>query len=150
MAGPIPARVGADVKVAEGGSARIAHALVGELASLGGRIEADRWVETLDSLPRARAVFLYVTPESWPPSPVTGSRPGTAGRWQVSRTVPASARPIGRCPGQCPGRPQPPGRHALPFHASQVSGREHSNETALSMELEEDTALLEHHTVVAQ
>jgi phytoene dehydrogenase-like protein len=49
----------------EGGSARITDALVGELASLGGRLETGRWVQTLDSLPRARAVLLDVTPRQF-------------------------------------------------------------------------------------
>jgi phytoene dehydrogenase-like protein len=48
--------------VVEGGSARIVDALVGELSSLGGRVETGRWVATLDSLPPARAVLLDVTP----------------------------------------------------------------------------------------
>jgi phytoene dehydrogenase-like protein len=49
----------------EGGSARIIDALVGELASLGGRVETGRWVRTLDDLPRARAVLLDVTPRQF-------------------------------------------------------------------------------------
>jgi phytoene dehydrogenase-like protein len=49
----------------EGGSARIIGALAGELASLGGRLETGRWVQTLDSLPRARAVLLDVTPRQF-------------------------------------------------------------------------------------
>ncbi len=51
--------------VAEGGSARIIDALVDELMSLGGRVETGRWVQTLDSLPRARAVLLDVTPRQF-------------------------------------------------------------------------------------
>jgi phytoene dehydrogenase-like protein len=49
----------------EGGSARIVDALVGELTSLGGRVETGRWVQTLDDLPRARAVLLDVTPRQF-------------------------------------------------------------------------------------
>jgi phytoene dehydrogenase-like protein len=48
--------------VVEGGSARIADALVAELTSLGGRLETGRWVQSLDSLPPARTVLLDVTP----------------------------------------------------------------------------------------
>jgi phytoene dehydrogenase-like protein len=48
--------------VVEGGSARIVDALMGELTSLGGQVETGRWVQTLDSLPPARAVLLDVTP----------------------------------------------------------------------------------------
>jgi phytoene dehydrogenase-like protein len=51
--------------VVEGGSARIIDALVDELTSLGGRVETGRWVETLDSLPQARAVLLDVTPRQF-------------------------------------------------------------------------------------
>jgi phytoene dehydrogenase-like protein len=49
----------------EGGSARIVDALVAELTSLGGRVETGRWVQTLDSLPPARAVLLDVTPRQF-------------------------------------------------------------------------------------
>jgi phytoene dehydrogenase-like protein len=49
----------------EGGSARIIDALADELASLGGRVETGRWVQTLDDLPRARAVLLDVTPRQF-------------------------------------------------------------------------------------
>jgi phytoene dehydrogenase-like protein len=49
----------------EGGSARIIGALADELASLGGRVETGRWVQTLDDLPRARAVLLDVTPRQF-------------------------------------------------------------------------------------
>ena len=48
--------------VVEGGSARLTDALVDELTSLGGQVETGRWVQSLDSLPRARAVVLDVTP----------------------------------------------------------------------------------------
>jgi phytoene dehydrogenase-like protein len=48
--------------VVEGGSARITGALIGELTSLGGRVETGHWVQTLDSLPPSRAVLLDVTP----------------------------------------------------------------------------------------
>ena len=48
--------------VVEGGSARLAAALVTELTSLGGTLETGRWVRSLDSLPPARAILLDVTP----------------------------------------------------------------------------------------
>jgi phytoene dehydrogenase-like protein len=51
--------------VVEGGSARLTDALVGELTSLGGRVETGRWVQDLDSLPPARAVLLDVTPRQF-------------------------------------------------------------------------------------
>jgi phytoene dehydrogenase-like protein len=49
----------------EGGSGRIIDALVDELTALGGRVEPGRWVQTLDSLPPARAVLLDVTPRQF-------------------------------------------------------------------------------------
>ncbi len=48
--------------VVEGGSARLADALVAEVASLGGEVEVGRWVTSLGELPRAKAVLLDVTP----------------------------------------------------------------------------------------
>lgn len=48
--------------LAEGGSQRIADALVAVLQSLGGRVECDRRIESLAELPRADAVLLDVTP----------------------------------------------------------------------------------------
>jgi phytoene dehydrogenase-like protein len=48
--------------VVEGGSAGIIDALAAEFTSLGGRFETGRWVDSLDSLPPARAVLLDVTP----------------------------------------------------------------------------------------
>ncbi len=51
--------------VVEGGSARITDALAAELTALGGEVETGRWVETLGSLPPARAVLLDVTPRQF-------------------------------------------------------------------------------------
>jgi phytoene dehydrogenase-like protein len=51
--------------VVEGGSGGIIEALAAELTSLGGRIETGRWVQSLDSLPRARGVLLDVTPRQF-------------------------------------------------------------------------------------
>lgn len=48
--------------VVEGGSARIVDALVAELESLGGQVIAGRWVDSLDTLPSAKATLLDVTP----------------------------------------------------------------------------------------
>jgi phytoene dehydrogenase-like protein len=48
--------------VVEGGSGRLADALVAELTALGGTLETGRWVTSLDSLPSARAILLDVTP----------------------------------------------------------------------------------------
>ena len=83
--------------VVEGGSARIIDALVAELTSLGGRVETGRWVESLDSLPPARAVLLDVTPRQFArPRRRPAPGPGTAGRWSGSGTGPGSARSTGR------------------------------------------------------
>ncbi|MFY9891552.1 MAG: NAD(P)/FAD-dependent oxidoreductase [Streptosporangiaceae bacterium] len=49
----------------EGGSARIVDALIAELSALGGRVETGRWVQSLESLPAARAVVLDVTPRQF-------------------------------------------------------------------------------------
>jgi phytoene dehydrogenase-like protein len=48
--------------LARGGSQTIANALSSYLTSLGGEIETDRRVATLDELPEARAVLLDLTP----------------------------------------------------------------------------------------
>jgi phytoene dehydrogenase-like protein len=48
--------------VARGGSQRLADALASHLRSLGGEIETERWVESLDQLPGAGATLLAVTP----------------------------------------------------------------------------------------
>ena len=48
--------------VVEGGSGRLAGALVAELAALGGEVETGRWVSSLGELPPARAVLLDLTP----------------------------------------------------------------------------------------
>jgi phytoene dehydrogenase-like protein len=48
--------------VARGGSQRLADALASYLRSLGGEIETERWVESLDHLPGAGATLLDVTP----------------------------------------------------------------------------------------
>jgi phytoene dehydrogenase-like protein len=51
-----------DWPVAEGGSAAIARALAGLLASLGGRVETARWVRSLADLPPARAYLFDTSP----------------------------------------------------------------------------------------
>jgi phytoene dehydrogenase-like protein len=51
-----------DWPVAEGGSASIARAMAGLLASLGGRVETGRWVRTLADLPPARAYLFDTSP----------------------------------------------------------------------------------------
>ncbi len=48
--------------VVEGGSRRIADAMLSELESLGGRVLTGRWVHRLDDLPACRVVLLDVTP----------------------------------------------------------------------------------------
>jgi phytoene dehydrogenase-like protein len=69
--------------VAEGGSAAITGALVAELTSLGGQVETGRWVRSLDSLPRARAVLLDVTPRQL--ISLAGDRLGAAHRGALQR-----------------------------------------------------------------
>jgi phytoene dehydrogenase-like protein len=69
--------------VAEGGSAAITDALVAELTSLGGQVETGRWVQSLDSLPRARAVLLDVTPRQL--LQLAGDRLGAAHRGALRR-----------------------------------------------------------------
>jgi len=48
--------------VVQGGSARIADALIGELSAAGGTIHTGRWIGDLDELPRSRITLLDVTP----------------------------------------------------------------------------------------
>ncbi|HEX7609695.1 MAG TPA: NAD(P)/FAD-dependent oxidoreductase [Solirubrobacteraceae bacterium] len=48
--------------VVEGGSARIADALIAELRALGGELHTGRWIGELGELPRARLTILDVTP----------------------------------------------------------------------------------------
>jgi phytoene dehydrogenase-like protein len=48
--------------VAEGGSARIAGALVDDLEALGGQVVTGRWIRSLRDLPAVRAVLLDVSP----------------------------------------------------------------------------------------
>lgn len=69
--------------VAEGGSAAITDALVAELTSLGGQVETGRWVQSLDSLPQARAVLLDVTPRQL--IGLAGGRLGAAHRVALQR-----------------------------------------------------------------
>jgi phytoene dehydrogenase-like protein len=91
----------------EGGSARLIDALIAELTSLGGQVETGRWVQSLDSLPPARAVLLDVTPRQLA-AIAGGSLPGRQGRalarfrygpgvckvdWALSGPVPWAAAP---------------------------------------------------------
>src|SRR5262249_42121043 len=93
--------------VVEGASARLIAALVAELASLGGQVETGRWVRSLDSLPRARAILLDVTPRQLA-AMAGGPLPGWQGRalarfrygpgvckvdWALSGPVPWEAAP---------------------------------------------------------
>jgi phytoene dehydrogenase-like protein len=48
--------------VVEGGSQRLAGAMVAELTSLGGTVSTGIWVDRLEDLPRARVYLLDVTP----------------------------------------------------------------------------------------
>ncbi len=48
--------------VAEGGSRRVADAMIEAIVASGGQVETGRWVRCLDELPPARAVLLDVTP----------------------------------------------------------------------------------------
>jgi phytoene dehydrogenase-like protein len=51
--------------VVAGGSEHIVGALRAELESLGGRVTTDRWVQSLDELPAAKAVLLDVSPRQF-------------------------------------------------------------------------------------
>jgi phytoene dehydrogenase-like protein len=48
--------------VVEGGSGRIADAMIEAIVAAGGQVETGRWVRSLDELPAAQAVLLDVTP----------------------------------------------------------------------------------------
>jgi phytoene dehydrogenase-like protein len=50
--------------VVEGGSARIADAMIEAIVAAGGEVETGRWVRSLAELPAARAVLLDVTPRA--------------------------------------------------------------------------------------
>ncbi len=77
--------------VAEGGSGRLAGALVEELRALGGEVRTRRTVGSLDELPRARAVLLDVSPHQ-------------LAAWAEGRASPAYTRALRRFgygPGVC-------------------------------------------------
>jgi len=51
--------------VVEGGSGRLAEALVADLAALGGQVVTGRWVSRLEDLPPARVTLLDITPRQF-------------------------------------------------------------------------------------
>jgi phytoene dehydrogenase-like protein len=51
--------------VAEGGSGRIAEAMIDAIVAGGGKVETGRWIRSLDELPSARAVLLDVAPRAF-------------------------------------------------------------------------------------
>jgi phytoene dehydrogenase-like protein len=61
--------------VARGGSRAIAAALAGYLQELGGTVETGRWVESVDELPPAEAVYLDTAPAA--AARIAGSRIGS-------------------------------------------------------------------------
>jgi phytoene dehydrogenase-like protein len=69
--------------VVAGGSEHIIGALCAELESLGGRVVTDRRVESLDELPKARAVLLDVSPRQF--LDLAGARLSERGRRPLER-----------------------------------------------------------------
>jgi phytoene dehydrogenase-like protein len=69
--------------LAKGGSQAIVDALAGHLRSLGGEIELERPVASLDELPPARAVLLDVTPRQF--TSIGGDRLGRAARRRLDK-----------------------------------------------------------------
>ncbi len=77
--------------VVEGGSGRLAGALLEELQELGGQVRTHRTVRSLDELPRARAVLLDISPHQ-------------LAAWAEGRASPAYTRALRRFrygPGVC-------------------------------------------------
>lgn len=69
--------------VAAGGSQSIANALASFFKSIGGKIEVNQPVKTLDQLPSSDAVLLDITPVQL--LEITGNRLSPLYRWQLSR-----------------------------------------------------------------
>lgn len=69
--------------VAEGGSQAIANALYSYFISIGGKIELNRQVKSLDFLPSSRAVLLDVTPIQL--LEIAGHRLSSFYRWQLKK-----------------------------------------------------------------
>jgi phytoene dehydrogenase-like protein len=69
--------------MARGGSQSIADALVGHLQSLGGRLELNRHVASIDELPRSRVVLFDTTP--WQLLRIAGHRMPARAHWRYRR-----------------------------------------------------------------
>jgi phytoene dehydrogenase-like protein len=69
--------------LAQGGAAAIAHALASYFVSLGGKIETDFWVRSLDQLPSSHAVLFDVAPKQL--LQIAGHKFSSLYRWQLNR-----------------------------------------------------------------
>ena len=69
--------------VARGGSQRASNALAEYLRSLGGEIEVETPIDSLDALPKSRVVLCDVTPRQL--LRIAGNRMGALYRWRLSR-----------------------------------------------------------------
>jgi phytoene dehydrogenase-like protein len=69
--------------IPKGGSQNIANALAAYFVSLGGRIETDFYVRSLDELPSSQAVLLDVTPHQL--LKIAGHKFSSLYRWQLRR-----------------------------------------------------------------
>jgi phytoene dehydrogenase-like protein len=69
--------------IPKGGSQQIANALAAHFTSLGGRIETNFYVRSLDQLPSARAVLLDVTPKQL--LQIAGHKFSSVYSWQLKR-----------------------------------------------------------------
>jgi phytoene dehydrogenase-like protein len=69
--------------IPKGGSGQIAHALASYFVSLGGKIETNFYVSSLDQLPSAHAVLFDVTPRQL--LQIAGHKFSTIYKWQMKR-----------------------------------------------------------------
>lgn len=69
--------------MAKGGSKSIAMALAGYFISLGGKIETDSYIRSLDQLPKHRAVLLDVTPKQL--LEIAGHKFSSLYKWQLNK-----------------------------------------------------------------
>lgn len=69
--------------VAKGGSIKIAEALAGYFTAIGGKIETNTYVTSLDQLPSAKAVLFDVTPKQL--LTIAGHKFSNIYKWQLAR-----------------------------------------------------------------
>jgi phytoene dehydrogenase-like protein len=69
--------------IPKGGSNRIANALVSYFTSIGGKIETNTYITSLDQLPSAHAVLLDITPRQL--LQIAGHKFSTIYKWQLER-----------------------------------------------------------------